>query len=199
IPKGKGKPRRLGIPTVVERRLQQAVSQVLMTKYEWNFESHSYGFRPEKNTQQAVLPALKNINDGSEDMLDLDVQGFFAEVDHRLLLQRIYKREKSPTTLGWIHKWLRAPIRIKGRMQQRRRGLPQGSPLSPLRSNILLDELDRSWKEKGGDTSVTPMTLACCMPSQKQKPAREATPFTSFFGTRWVYQSIGSSRVSADL
>lgn len=143
IPKGKGKTRLLGIPTVTDRWLQQSVSQVLISKFELNFEDHSYGFRPEKNTHQAVRQALKYINDGYQDIVDIDLKGFFDEVDHMVLLQLIYKRVKCPTTLRLIRKWLRAPISINGRLHKRRKGMPQGSPISPILSNILLDELDK--------------------------------------------------------
>ncbi|WP_425391890.1 group II intron reverse transcriptase/maturase [Ekhidna sp.] len=149
IPKGKGKTRLLGIPTVTDRWLQQAVSQVLMTKFELNFEPFSFGFRSEKNTQQAVTQALAYINDGFQDIVDIDLKGFFDEVDHVKLLQLIYNKVKCPTTLRLIRKWLRAPIQIKGRLHKRRKGMPQGSPLSPLLSNILLDELDKELARKG--------------------------------------------------
>lgn len=149
IPKGKAGTRLLGIPTVTDRWLQQAVSQELMTKFELSFENHSYGFRPAKNTQQVVAQALKCINDGYQDIVDIDLKGFFDEVNHAKLLQLIYKRVKCPTTLRLIRKWLRAPILIKGRLHKRRKGMPQGSPLSPLLSNILLDVLDKELVRKG--------------------------------------------------
>ena len=149
IPKGNGSTRLLGIPTVTDRWLQQAVSQVLASKFELNFEVFSYGFRPGKNSQQAVSQSLKYINDGYQDIVDIDLKGFFDEVDHSLLLQLIYNRVKCPTTLRLIRKWLRAPIWIKGRLHKCRKGMPQGSPLSPLLSNILLDELDKELARKG--------------------------------------------------
>ena len=149
IPKGKGKTRLLGIPTVTDRWLQQAVSQVLATKFELSFEPFSYGFRPEKNSQQAVSQALKYINNGYQDIVDIDLKEFFDEVDHMKLLQLIYNRVKCSATLRLIRKWLRAPIWIKGRLHKRRKGMPQGSPLSPLLSNILLDELDKELARKG--------------------------------------------------
>jgi group II intron reverse transcriptase/maturase len=148
IPKSNGKTRLLGVPTVVDRWLQQAVSQVLMTKYEVTFEEHSYGFRPEKNIHKAVTQALKNINDGYQDIVDIDLKGFFDEVDHSVLLQLIYQRVKCQTTLRLIRKWLRAPIQINGMLHKRRKGVPQGSPLSPLLSNILLDLLDKELERK---------------------------------------------------
>jgi len=149
IPKGKGKTRPLGIPTVVDRWLQQAVSQQLATKFELEFEKESYGFRPKKNLHQAVQKSLEYINDGFQDIVDIDLKSFFDEVEHYKLLQLIYNKVKCPTTLWLIRKWLRAPILIKGRLHKRRKGVPQGSPLSPLLSNILLDELDKELKRKG--------------------------------------------------
>ena len=127
IPKSNGKTRLLGVPTVVDRWLQQAVSQVLMTKYELTFEEHSYGFRPQKNIHKAVTQALKYINDGYQDIVDIDLKGFFDEVDHSILLQFIYQRVKCPTTLRLIRKWLRAPIQINGKLHRRRNGAKRNS------------------------------------------------------------------------
>ncbi|WP_066219785.1 group II intron reverse transcriptase/maturase [Formosa haliotis] len=146
IPKGQGKTRLLGIPTVVDRWLQQAVSQQLMVHFEYDFEPVSYGFRPQKNIQKAVLQAQGYINSGYQDIVDIDLQGFFDEVDHCILLQLIYRKVKCPTTLRLIRKWLRAPILINGKLKKRRKGIPQGSPISPLLSNIMLDVLDKEMK-----------------------------------------------------
>ena len=149
IPKGKGKTRLLGIPTVVDRWLQQAVSQQLMTKFEYEFETFSYGFRPQKNIQKAVLQAQRYINDGYQDIVDIDLKGFFDEVDHCILLQLIYNKVQCPTTLRLIRKWLRVPISIHGKLHKRRKGIPQGSPISPLLSNIILDVLDKEMQKQG--------------------------------------------------
>jgi len=149
IPKTKGKTRLLGIPTVVDRWLQQAVSQQLAIHFELDFEAESYGFRPRKNLQQAVLKSQEYINDGYQDIVDIDLKSFFDEVQHYKLLQLIYHKVKCRTTLRLIRKWLRAPILKKGRLSKRRKGLPQGSPLSPLLSNILLDQLDKYLKWRG--------------------------------------------------
>lgn len=143
IPKGNGKTRLLGVPTVTDRLLQQAVSQVLMPKYEYGFSEHSYGFRPNKNARQAVGKALEHIHEGYQFIVDIDLKTFFDEVDHCLLLNLLYQKVKCPTILGLIRKWLRAPIQINGKLQKRRKGVPQGSPISPLLSNVLLHELDK--------------------------------------------------------
>lgn len=149
IPKSNGKTRMLGVPTVTERWLQQAVSQQLAVKFELDFEEESYGFRPKRRLHQAVQQALKNINDGYQDIVDIDLKSFFDEVAHYKLLQLVYEKVKCPDTLWLIRKWLRAPILIKGRLHKRRKGVPQGSPLSPLLSNIMLDVLDKEFKRKG--------------------------------------------------
>ena len=143
IPKGNGKTRLLGIPTVTDRVLQQAVSQVLMPHYENEFSVHSYGFRPNKNARQAVGKALEHIHEGYPFIVDIDLKTFFDEVDHCILLNLLYRKVKCPVTMRLIRKWLRAPILINGQLHKRRKGVPQGSPLSPLLSNILLNELDK--------------------------------------------------------
>jgi RNA-directed DNA polymerase len=149
IPKSNGKKRLLGIPTVVDRWLQQAVSQQLMTRFELEFSDYSYGFRPKKNMQQAVTQSLAYINEGYSDIVDIDLSKFFDEVAHYKILQLIYEKVKCFTTLRLIRKWLQAPILIKGKLRKRRKGLPQGSPLSPLLSNIMLDQLDQYLESKG--------------------------------------------------
>jgi RNA-directed DNA polymerase len=149
IPKGKDKTRLLGIPTVTDRLLQQAVLQEITPYYEFGFSEHSYGFRPKKNPQQAVLQAQSYINEGYQDIVDIDLKGFFDEVNHCYLLELLYRKIKCKTTLRLIRKWLRAPIQIGGRLVKRRKGIPQGSPLSPLLSNIMLHELDKELERKG--------------------------------------------------
>jgi len=149
IPKSNGKVRLLGIPTVIDRLLQQAVGQVLANLYEMEFEDYSYGFRPNRNAQQAVLKAQQYINSGLQHIVDMDLKSFFDEVDHCILLQLLYRRVKCPLTLRLIRKWLRAPILINGKLTKRRKGVPQGSPLSPLLSNIMLNELDREMERRG--------------------------------------------------
>jgi len=149
IPKSNGKTRLLGVPTVIDRMLQQAVGQVLAVKFEMDFEDYSFGFRPNRNAQQAVLKSLEYINSGYQHIVDIDLKSFFDEVDHCILLQLLYHKVKCPLTLRLIRKWLRAPIQINGKLTKRRKGVPQGSPLSPLLSNIMLNELDKEMERQG--------------------------------------------------
>ena len=149
IPKSNGKMRLLGIPTVTDRVLQQAVSQAIGWKFEQEFKEHSYGFRPNRNALQAVQQAQKNIHEGYQHIVDIDLQNFFDEVNHCKLLQLLYRRVKCPITLRLIRLWLRAPILINGKLTKRTKGVPQGSPLSPLLSNIMLHELDKEMEKQG--------------------------------------------------
>jgi group II intron reverse transcriptase/maturase len=149
IPKGNGKVRVLGIPTVVDRMLQQAVLRVLMPRYEYMFSEYSYGFRPKRNTHQAVGKSLEYINSGYQHIVEIDLKGFFDEVDHVLLLQLLYRKVKCKATMTLIRRWLRVPIEQKGKLVKRRKGVPQGSPISPLLSNIVLHELDEYMEKQG--------------------------------------------------
>ena len=149
IPKGNGKTRLLGIPTTTERVLQQAVAQNLAPLFEPEFKPNSFGFRPNKNARQAVGQAREYIHQGLNHIVDTDLKNFFDEVDHCLLLNLVYQKVKCKTTMQLIRKWLKAPIKINGKLQKRRKGVPQGSPLSPLLSNILLHQLDKELTRRG--------------------------------------------------
>lgn len=174
IPKGNGKTRLLGVPTVVDRMLQQAVNQVMAPYFELEFKDFSFGFRPKKNAQQAVLQAKKNIEEGYKHIVDIDLKSFFDEVDHALLLQLIFRKVKCPITLRLIRLWLKAPILIKGKLCKRRKGIPQGSPISPLLSNIMLHELD------------------CYLESQRYKHVRYADDFSIYTKSKSKAKKIGN-------
>lgn len=148
IPKPNGKTRLLGIPTVTDRVLQQAVSQVLSPIFELDFQEHSYGFRPGRNAHQAVKQAQQNINEGYQYIIDTDLRSFFDEVAHDKLLNLIYQKAKCPFTLCLIRRWLKAPMQINGKLVKRSKGVPQGSPISPLLSNIILNELDKELEKR---------------------------------------------------
>jgi group II intron reverse transcriptase/maturase len=149
IPKGNGKTRLLGIPTAIERVLQQAVAQSMAPIFETEFKANSFGFRPNKNARQAVGQARDYIHQGLNHIVDIDLKNFFDEVDHCLLLNLIHQKVKCKSMLQLIRKWLRAPIKINGKLRKRRKGVPQGSPLSPLLSNILLHQLDKEMTRRG--------------------------------------------------
>lgn len=149
IPKSNGKKRLLGIPTAVDRMLQQAVLRVVMPLYEPHFSADSYGFRPNRNTIQAVAKALGYVNSGFQNIVEIDLKAFFDEVDHVLLMQLLYRKVKCRETLRLLKRWLRAPIDIEGKLVKRRKGVPQGSPISPLLSNIMLHELDKEMERLG--------------------------------------------------
>ena len=149
IPKGNGKTRLLGVPTTSERVLQQAVSQSIAPLFEPEFSSNSFGFRPNKNARQAVGQARDYIHSGLNHIVDIDLKNFFDEVDHCLVLNLVFQKVKCKTTMQLLRKWLRAPIKINGKLRKRRKGVPQGSPLSPLLSNILLHQLDKEMTRRG--------------------------------------------------
>ncbi len=149
IPKSKGSKRLLGIPTVVDRVFQQALHQVLQPIFEPDFQKHSYGFRPNRNAHHAIAQSLENINSGYQDIVDIDLKSFFDEVEHYILLELLYKKVKCKPTMKLLRSFLKAPILINGKLHKRKKGVPQGSPLSPLLSNILLNELDKELAKRG--------------------------------------------------
>lgn len=148
IPKGKGKLRLLGIPTVVERMLQQAVLRVISLEYEMVISNYSYGFRPKRNIIQATSKSLSYINSGYQNIVEIDLKQFFDKVDHKLLLQLLYRKIKCKATMCLIRRWLRAPLEKEGKLIKRRLGIPQGSPISPLLANIVLHELDAEMEKR---------------------------------------------------
>src|SRR4030067_3172764 len=149
IPKPNGSKRQLGIPTVVDRLVQQAIAQVMVRQYEPTCSEHSYGFRPERNCHQALQQATSTIADGKSYVIDLDLEKFFDEVNHDRLMSRLSKRIGDKRVIKLIRLFLQTGIMQGGVTCQRIKGTPQGSPLSPLLSNIVLDELDQEMESRG--------------------------------------------------
>ena len=149
IPKPQGGKRMLGIPTVVDRLLQQAIAQSLSLKYEGQFSKHSYGFRPNKNAHQAVMQGQSYLNGGKTWIVELDLEKFFDKVNHDRLMSVLSRTVKDKPTLKLIRSYLTSGILEGGMVSQRTEGTPQGSPLSPLLSNIVLDEFDKELEKRG--------------------------------------------------
>ena len=149
IEKSDGGKRLLGIPTVVDRVLQQAIHQILNLIYDPAFSASSFGFRPGRSAHDAMAQATKYINMGRQDIIDLDLRKFFDKVNHQHLLNLLRKRIKDEVLLNLIHRFLKSGILLGGVLSQREEGTPQGGPLSPLLSNILLDELDKELEKRG--------------------------------------------------
>lgn len=150
IPKAGGQGMRmLGIPTVVDRLIQQALHQVLSPLFEPSFSETSYGFRPRRSAQQAVLKAREYVREGRRWVVDLDLEKFFDRVNHDVLMSRLARRIEDKRVLRLIRRYLQAGMMSNGLATARREGTPQGGPLSPLLSNILLDELDKELERRG--------------------------------------------------
>lgn len=149
IPKPNGGKRKLGIPTVTDRIIQQAIAQVLSPIYERKFSDHSYGFRPNRSAHQALKKGSNYVAEGRYYVVDMDLRTFFDVVNHDRLLYRLSLTIGDKTLLGLIRKYLQSGIMIDGLVSQRTEGTPQGSPLSPLLSNIVLDELDKELEKRG--------------------------------------------------
>lgn len=149
IPKASGGSRLLGIPTVIDRLIQQAIQQWLSPRYEGDFSPFSYGFRPNRNGHQAVLQARSHIAAGGSWIIELDMEKFFDHVHHDRLISQLSKRITDKRVLELIRRYLASGILVGGVVSPRQEGTPQGSPLSPLLSNIVLDELDRELHKRG--------------------------------------------------
>lgn len=149
IPKQSGGVRMLGIPTVTDRLIQQALLQVLQPLFDPTFSDHSYGFRPGRSAQQAVTRAFGYVEEGYKTVVDIDLASFFDRVNHDILMDRLAKRIDDKPTLKLIRRYLRAGALLNGAMVEREEGTPQGGPLSPLLANVLLDEVDKTLERRG--------------------------------------------------
>ena len=149
IPKDNGGTRNLGIPVVMDRVIQQAITQVFTPVFDPHFSEHSFGFRPHRSAHQAVNKVLKDIREGYRYAVDIDLEKFFDMVDHDILMSRVSRRVSEKGILRLIGKYLRSGVVVNGRLNQTAMGVPQGGPLSPMLSNILLDDLDKELEKRG--------------------------------------------------
>jgi len=149
IPKDSGGTRNLGIPTVMDRVIQQAITQVLTPVFDPHFSESSFGFRPGRSAHQAVRKVLKDIREGYRYAVDIDLEKLFDTVDHDVLMSRVSRRVRDKGLLRLIGRYLRCGVVVNGRLNQTAKGVPQGGPLSPMLSNILLDDLDKELEKRG--------------------------------------------------
>lgn len=149
IPKPDGGVRQLGIPSVIDRIIQQAIYKKLVHVFDLTFSEQSYGFRPRRNTHQAVLQAQRYIQEGYEWVVDIDLEKFFDRVNHDMLMARVARQVKDKKILLLIRRFLQAGIMEDGLVQATEEGTPQGGPLSPLLSNIMLDDFDKELEKRG--------------------------------------------------
>jgi group II intron reverse transcriptase/maturase len=149
IPKGNGEMRKLGIPTVLDRFIQQAILQVLQPIFDPGFSEHSHGFRPRRRAHDAVVQAQRYVQEGRRIVVDVDLEQFFDRVNHDVLMGRLAKRIGDRRMLRLIRRYLEAGILAFGIATERHEGTPQGGPLSPLLANVLLDEVDKELERRG--------------------------------------------------
>ena len=149
IPKDNGKKRPLGIPTALDRTIQQAIAQPISDIYEEIFSDYSYGFRAGRSCHDAIRQALEYLNDGYEWVVDIDIEQFFDKVNHDKLIQILREQVNDSTTLNLIRKYLKAGVMENGLEKATITGVPQGSVISPLLANIYLNTLDRLWEKYG--------------------------------------------------
>lgn len=149
IPKADGKKRALGIPTALDRTIQQAVAQPISDIYEKVFSKHSYGFRPNRSSHDAIKEALNYLNSGYEWVIDIDIEQFFDKVNHDKLIQILREQIEDRNVLNLIRKYLRAGVMEKGVVKATKTGVPQGGPLSVILSNVYLDKLDKELEQRG--------------------------------------------------
>ena len=149
IPKPDGSKRQLGIPTVLDRVIQQAILQILEALYEPNFSNSSYGFRPNRSAQMALRQAREYLREGYRYVVDMDLEKFFDRINHDILMERLSRDISDKRLLGVIRRYLEAGLLQNGIFEERKLGMPQGGNLSPLLSNILLDELDKELEKRG--------------------------------------------------
>lgn len=149
IPKENGKTRKLGIPTVVDRLIQQAITQVLTTIYEEQFSDNSYGFRPKRSAHDALRKCQTNITEGYKHVVDMDLEKYFDTVNQSKLIQIVSETVKDGRVISLIHKFLNAGVMVGGMFEDSTEGVPQGGPLSPLLGNIMLNECDKELEKRG--------------------------------------------------
>jgi RNA-directed DNA polymerase len=196
IPKPDGGVRKLGIPTVLDRLIQQAILQVLTPLWEPTFSPHSYGFRPKRSAHQAVAAAQAYIAAGRTWVVDLDLEKFFDRVNHDRLMARLASRVADKRLLRLIRAYLNAGVMENGLVSSTREGTPQGGPLSPLLSNIVLDELDQQLEQRGH--AFVRYADDCNIYVRSEKAGQRVMKSVSDFITRRLKLKVNESKSAVD-
>lgn len=179
IPKENGSYRQLGIPTVVDRVIQQSIYQILSPVYEPQFSEYSYGFRPKRNAHDALNKCREYITDGYRYAVDMDLEKFFDTVSHSKLIEVLSRTIKDGRVISLIHKYLNAGVMTEGRHEPSEQGVPQGGPLSPLLGNIMLNELDRELERRGHKfvRYADDMVILCKSQRSAERTMKNIIPF----------------------
>lgn len=179
IPKENGKTRQLGIPTVIDRVIQQSISQVISQIYEKQFSDTSYGFRPRRSAHQALRTCQKNITEGYIWSVDMDLEKFFDTVNHSKLIEVLSRTIKDGRVISLIHKYLNAGVVVRNKFEQSVVGVPQGGPLSPLLSNVMLNELDKEIENRGHRfvRYADDMVILCKSKRSSERTLRNLLPY----------------------
>lgn len=196
IPKADGGRRKLGIPTVLDRLIQQAILQVLTPEWEETFSTHSYGFRPGRSAHQAVSAAQAYIAEGRTWVVDLDLEKFFDRVNHDRLMARLATRVRDKRLLRLIRAYLNAGVMENGLVSPTTEGTPQGGPLSPLLSNIVLDELD--WELERRGHAFVRYADDCNIYVRSEKAGQRVMKSVSDFITRRLKLKVNASKSAVD-
>jgi group II intron reverse transcriptase/maturase len=179
IPKENRKMRMLGIPTVVDRVVQQAIAQILSPIYEKQFSTNSYGFRPKRSAHQALNKCQEHITEGYKYAVDMDLEKFFDTVNQSKLMEVLSRTVKDGRVISLIHKYLNAGVVVRNKFEQTQVGVPQGGPLNPLLSNIMLNELDRELERRGHRFAryADDMVILCKSKRSAERTLRNVIPY----------------------
>ena len=185
IPKASGGKRKLGIPTIMDRIIEQAIVQMITPIVEPHFSEYSFGFRPKRRAQQAIVKLLEYLNDGYTYIVDIDLEKFFDEVPQDKLMTLVGKIIKDPDTESLIAKYLKAGVMVKGQYENVRKGTPQGGNLSPILSNIMLNELDKELEAR--DLNFVRYADDCVITVKSSAAANRVMRTV----TRWIERKLG--------
>lgn len=173
------KKRNLGIPTVVDRVIQQAIAQVLTPIYEKQFSDNSYGFRPKRSAHQAIKQSQQYIQEGYRYVVDMDLEKYFDTVNQSKLIEVLSRTNKDDRVISLIHKYLRAGVVVKHKFEETGIGVPQGGNLSPILSNIMLNELDKELERRGHKFAcyADDLLILCKSKRKAERTYIEGKPF----------------------